>query len=333
MRRLAAVFVVVFAVSTSASGQINDLNRILAGGLEDSELLLTRYMEPFAAGYGAGLNSGWTNSARPHGILGFHVRVGTGVSVVPPGDRRFQVLQSELSRLRLINPEIGESPTAAGGRRDARYRFAVEPDGTPIGREFTMPPGTGFAYVPAPMIQVGIGLIGGTSLMLRGFPTVNLGRFGTVGSFGVGVQHGLNQWIPAGSFLPLNISVLAGYTTMSMSSEFEDAMNDDQELAWRTNAWTINLIAGRSLLLFDAYGGIGYERSSSNLQLLGTYTVAGPGGTSVTVRDPIDISISGANNVKAFIGVGLNLALLRLRAEYTIADYPTFNAGLSLSLR
>jgi hypothetical protein len=333
MRKLVAVFALFFVSTSTSHAQVNDLNRILVGGIEDSELLLTRYMEPFARGFGAGVNSGWTNSARPHSILGFHVRVGTGIATVPSGDRGFEITQTELNQLRLLNPELGASPTVAGGRRDARYRFAVEANGEPTGQEFTMPPGTGFAFVPAPMIQAGIGLVRGTSVMVRGFPTVGLGRFGTVGSFGVGVQHGLNQWIPGGSLLPINVSVLAGFTTMSMTSGFEDATNDDQELAWRTNAWTINLLAGRSLLLFDAYGGLGYERSSSDLQLLGTYTVAGPSGSSVTVRDPIDISLSGSNNVKAFVGVGLNLALLRLRAEYTIAEYPTFNAGLSLSLR
>jgi hypothetical protein len=333
MRLLITLLLVMCTTSTLARAQVGELNRLIEGGVEDAELLLTRYMEPLAAGFGAGLNSGWTHAARPHRLLGFHVRAQSGLTFVPQADRTFQVAQGELNHLRLLNPEIGESPTFSGGRRADRYRFAIEPDGQPTGQEFVMPAGTGFAFVPAPVVQAGLGIGTGTAVMLRGFPSVAMGRFGTIGSFGVGVQHGLNQWIPGGRLFPLHLSVLLGYNALNMSASFEQMTHADQELSWRTDAWTINLVAGRSLILFNAYGGVGYERSSSRLQMLGTYTVAGPGGTSVTVTDPIDLSLSGSNDVKAFVGLRFNLALLGVRAEYTLAEYPTFNAGVSLSLR
>jgi hypothetical protein len=332
MRRLALMLFLVVGTSAQAHAQIDDLNVVLRGGIEDAELLLTRYIEPFAAGFGAGLNSGWTHNARPHNVLGFHVRASVGLSMVPTSDRSFEVSQNELNQLRLLNPGINSSPTVAGSSRDDTYRFAVEANGQPTGQEFAMPEGTGFPFVPVPFLQAGIGLVNGTSLMLRGFPSIGLGSYGTIGSFGVGVQHGLNQWIPGGSLLPLQFSVQAGYTTLNMSAEFDDADYADQELSWRTNAWTVNVIAGRSFIFFNAYGGLGYETSSSRLQLNGTYEVGGP-NANATVRDPIDITLDGANAMKAFVGVRFNLALIGVRAEYTLAEYPTFNAGLSLSMR
>jgi hypothetical protein len=54
-------------------------------------LLLFEYLKPFGEGFGADLNSGWVNTARPYGTLGFDLRVNVGVAIVPTGDRSFNV--------------------------------------------------------------------------------------------------------------------------------------------------------------------------------------------------------------------------------------------------
>lgn len=330
MRRFALVICITLIAIAPARAQITDINRILAGSVDDAELLLTRYMKPLGAGYGAAMGTGWTHSARSHALLGFHVSVHVGATMVPSGDQSFSITSGELQALELLNPEIGASPTAAGGRNDSAYRFRVGQGDQSA--DFTMPGGAGLSVVPAPVIQAGIGLINNTSLVVRLLPSFELGSYGTIGSWGVGIQHGLNQWIPGGSLLPVHFSVQAGYSVLNLASDLEEVRFSDQELSWRTHSYSAALLAGRSLAILSVYGGVGLEHAESRLQMRGTFEFETPQGTT-TVENPIDVTFAGENLLRTFIGARLNLALIGVRAEYTLASYPSLNVGLSLSLR
>ncbi len=330
MRRIILLTLLLLAFALPANAQLDEINRIIAGSVDDAELLLTRYMKPLGAGFGAAVGSGWTHSARSHSTLGFHVSLHAGVAMVPSSDRGFSIASGELQALELLNPEIGQTPTAAGSRGDETYRFRV--GNGQQSTTFTMPGGAGLSLVPVPVLQAGIGLGGATSIMARAIPTLELGSYGSVHSWGVAVQHGLNQWIPGGALLPLHFSVQAGYSSLGLSAVLDAPQLADQELSWRTHTYSAALLAGRSLAIISLYGGVGIERSSSSLEMLGTYEVQTPGG-STTIENPIDISIAGENLLRSFVGVRFNLAVIGVRGEYTLAEYPSFNVGLTLSLR
>lgn len=330
MRRIAFLLCFAFVTAIPASAQLDEINRIIAGGVDDAELLLTRYMKPLSAGFGAALGTGWTHSARPHSLLGFHVSVQAGAAMVPSGDQSFSVTQAELQTMELLNPGIGSTPTAAGSGSAEVYHFRA---GGGFGTTtFTMPQGAGLSIVPVPVLQAGVGIGGGTSVMLRAVPSISLGSYGSVNSWGLAAQHGLNQWIPGGALLPLHFSVQLGYSSLGLSTEFATSGSSDQELNWNTHTYSAALLAGRSLAVLSVYGGVGIERSTSSLKMEGTYQVSTPGGLQ-SIENPIDTSVPGENLLRSFIGVRVNLAVIGIRGEYTLAEYPSFNAGVSISLR
>ena len=81
-----------------------------------------------------------------------------------------------------------------------------------------MPKGTGLPITLLPMAQVGIGFIKGTEFMFRYAPPINYGKSGTMDLWGVGFKHSLLQYIPGAKLLPMDVSVMFGYTQFHTGS-------------------------------------------------------------------------------------------------------------------
>jgi len=191
----ASLLLISIAGVQQAKAQFNDSGEILRAGSADANLLLQEYLKPFANGFGADLNSGWVNSARPYRTLGFDLRVSAGVAIVPTGDRSFNVDELDLQNLERVD-----------GPSEAQTAFGEDVTGPEMGvfgtnpvtglrqeiTRFTMPEGTGYPFVPAPMIQGTVGIIKDTDISLRFMPTVTVEDINT-SLFGFGVKHGLNQ--------------------------------------------------------------------------------------------------------------------------------------------
>jgi len=355
-----------------AFAQLEDVGEILQSGTEDANTLIKAYLEPFGSGFGAGLNTGWTNTAQTHKKFGFDLTITTGLAIVPDADKTFDVTQLNLQSLQYESGPT-ESQTINGsdatGSTLAAYT-TVDPDG-PGGLppqdlklvDLTMPQGTGFGFVPAPMIKAGVGLIKDTDIMVRYTPEVDVGDFGTFKLFGVGAKHGINQWLPAGNLLPVDISVMFGFTGLEVSSPLEitpaDVITDPantenpygatqwegQEVELTTDAWTIKALVGKSLPVISIYGGIGYEASTFSIKTPGSYPTVVPNDAFPTdpfnnepliveaLNDPIDVEIDGKNGFHALAGFRLRFTVLHISASYTLAEYSSLNAGFGISFR
>ncbi len=227
---------------------------------------------------------------------------------------------------------------------------------------FTMPEGTGYPYVPAPMIQGTVGIIKDTDISIRYMPTVTVEDINT-SLFGFGVKHGLNQWLPGGSVLPVDLSVQLGYTNLNSDFGFEvnpeegqDIYNpyagnpslwDDQALELEASGFTGNLLVGKNLPIISVYGGIGFQTSSMTLKSPGSYPVTvfnedfNPADSSEETREkiierldePIDLSFDGSNSIHAMAGFRLRLAILTVSGSYTLSNYPVANIGVGISFR
>jgi hypothetical protein len=362
---IASCSLISLAGVNTATAQFDDAGEILRSGTNDANLLLQEYLKPFADGFGADLNSGWINTAKPYSTLGFDLRISAGVAIVPTGDRSFNVDELNFENLERVN-----------GPSEAQTAFGEDVQGPEMGvfgtnpftglrqeiTRFTMPEGTGYPYVPAPMIQGTIGIIKDTDISLRYMPTVTFEDINT-SLFGFGVKHGLNQWLPGGSVLPVDLSVQLGYTNLTSDFGFEvdpeegqDIYNpyagnpslwDDQALELEATGFTGNLLVGKNMPIISVYGGVGFQTSSMTLKSPGSYPVTvfnedyNPVDNTEETREkiierldePIDLSFDGSNSIHAMAGFRLRLSLLTISGSYTLSNYPVANIGVGLSFR
>ncbi len=352
----------VFALSSPVQAQLGDAGAILKAGAADANLLMKNYLDPFGKGFGAGMNTGWFSTAGTHKKLGFDVSLNVGVAVVPSSGLSFNVDEVGFTTLErtggdAVTPTInGEDQT---NTQLGIYYTNPITNTEELLTEFNMPAGVGFEYVPSPMVQASIGLIKSTDLSIRFIPETSLGDdLGNVALFGLGVKHGLNQWIPGGKLIPVDISLQAGFTNLTLTTPFDvnpesgaDIKNDfpastweGQSLDFESNGFTVNAIVGKKLPFISAYVGVGYETSETTIATPGSYPITSVNddynGTTETqtkkieaIVDPLDITISGENSVRAFGGVQFKIAVIKIFANYTAATYSSFNAGFGITFR
>jgi hypothetical protein len=340
--------------------QLDIMGRLLTGGIDDAEKISEAYLNPFIDGFGANLNAGWYNTAKPHSLFGFDLTLSLNTSIVPSIARSYDLTALNLN----ATIEGGDmAPTFSGLPDDNRPHLAYyqEFNGNQIElSRFRAPNGVGLAYIPAPMIQLGIGVPFDTDIIFRYMPNVNLGSTGTIGLYGFGIKHSLKQWLPFVKRLPLiNLSVQGGYTNFYTSSginiqpadinaadQTTDAVNfDDQKLLFDVSSITANLIASVDIPFFTVYGAIGFATSTANLQMLGYYPIPtldlNNGNVIVTdesveLEDPINFNVVGDANrfePKYNLGMKLKLGLFHLYVDYTYAHYSVATVGMALSFR
>lgn len=329
--------------------QIDGIGELIRAGREDAELLTREYFRPLPSGFGAGINSGWIHTAEPHSRFGFDIQVRGALAVVPSSAKSFDLKNLNLQKMRASDPEQTITPTLSGSDREGP-EVIVEDNGKEAGR-FNLPRGTGFGYIPAPVVQAGIGLIGDTDLMFRFVPPVNLGDLGRFRQFGLGAKHHINSTLPGGDTLPVDVSVMAGYNRINVTGDPDvqpqsDAIPDpgytgdydNQEVNIGFDTFTVKLLVSKSIPFFTVYGGAGYEYAVMHVDLTGDYpvTISGPAGIgsiTETVTDPFGYSRRGDNSLSAMAGFKIKLGLLHLFADYTLARYPVANAGIGVSFR
>ena len=156
-------------------------------------------------------------------------------------------------------------------------------------------------------------------------PFMDIGDVGKVNLFGIGIKHDILQWIPvAGDAIPMSLSLQGGYTALNTELKISE-----QEVSLNTKATTINLVASRKILMLTGYAGIGYNSSTTTF----TAEVENFDLSGVQFDEQVKIEFESNNNLRANIGLRLNLTLITIQADYTFAEYPTATLGLGVSLR
>lgn len=361
----ASVLLVCLAVLSApkAQAQLGDAGEMLRAGTTDANLLLENYLKPFGAGLGADLNAGWVNSAKPYRTLGFDFRVHVGVALVPGSERSFNVDQLNFQNLQRVDgPAVSQTAFGEDIPGSVLGVFVHNPysDQSEEVTRFTMPEGMGYPYVPAPMVQLTVGAVKDTDVTLRYMPTVSFDEL-NVNLFGFGFKHGLNQWLPGGGTLPVDLSVQMGYTRFNSDFSFDllpesgpDVYNPHAAAIWnnqsaelKANGFTGNLLAGKNFPVLSLYGGIGFQTSGITLITPGSYPITSfnpgynPADTSEETRerrieridDPIDLNLSGETSMQAMAGFRLRLGFFAVSGSYTLSKYPVANLGVGISFR
>ena len=232
-------------------GQLKEIEKFLDAGGDNVEALTKAYLSPLPNGIITGLNSGWTTKAKPTKSLGFSLQLRTSFATVPAAEQMFD---ANTIGLEGISVSPGKSSTIAGENIDGQ--ILTLPDNSTL----TLPSGINFPYVPAPMVQANLGLFLGTDVTIRYVPEVDFQDFGSVDLVGVGIKHDLNQWIPGGKLLPIDLTIMAAYTQFNMSIDLEFNQGaQGQRVESATQAIVTDFLIGKTIPLLSAYAGIGYQ--------------------------------------------------------------------------
>lgn len=361
MKSIAISIFILLVFRTNLQAQ--NLENILAAGKEDASTYLGAYMQPIFKGLIYNLNGGWYHSGKTHKKYGFDITISANASFVPQKEKNFVFNNLDYTVLELgstntsanLPSVMGQTSTqiievkvpldAAGniipvGSNILPTKFKVTSFETLDGIEDELP----VSAVPAAMIQVGLGLPSKTDIKLRFVPAINAGDDVTFNLFGIGLQHNLLQHFSVADRVPLfDLSILGAFTTSTTIYAPKDSSTGiNQESTIKINAYTTQLIGNLDLKIISFYAGIGYTAGNATMQVKGDYTytydfesVTGvPLGNSITetFHDPIDVNYD-LSSVKGTIGARLNLAWLKIFADYSFQGYNTVNAGISLSFR
>ena len=336
----------VFTLAFNAKAQ--ELETILLAK-EDATKLTNAYLNPAMKGFIYSMNNGWYHTAKVHKKFGFDITIGANISFIPSKDEVFNIAKLNLSNNTTVTNGVTSSPTVAGSEditpADLWYETTV--NGQTVSADFTMPNGVKEDLpanaVPAPSIQVGLGLPFKLEAMVRYVPEV--GSDDVKGSlFGIGLKKEITSWFGPLDKLPLHVSLLAAYTNMNVDYTIGDVDGDIEVrngiTQFKLNSYTVQAIASINFPIINFYGGVGYNGGSTDLDLKGDSFVANYESStipSIIVREdlgknPLSLSTS-TGGFNATIGTRLSLGFFKIFGSYTMQEYNSVNAGIAFSFR
>lgn len=321
--------------------------------VQDTEKVANEYFAPAFKGFIYSMNNGWYHTAKVHKTLGFDITIGASASIIPSKDELFNIA-AILNNSTSTSTNNTNTPTIGGNSSDnsqpAELTHTVQQEFQDttysFSTDFELPGGVKddlpLNAVPAPSIQIGLGLPYKFEAILRLVPEV--GSDDVKGNLlGIGLKKEITSLFGPLDKTPLHISLLAAYTKMDVDYTFdeinEDNINviDGGSAKFELRSYTIQAIASLNFPIINFYGGVGYNGGSTSLDLLGDYvidyktSIASVSGTGeITNPFSFDTQVGGFN---ATIGTRLSLGFFKIFASYTLQEYNSINAGIALSFR
>jgi len=325
MRKIIYVVVVILTTSLSNLYAQKEIIDFLNAGIEDANALGQAYLEPYGEMLGVNLNGGWYNSAKVHKVLGFDVMFSASYAKVPTAGNSFNANEIGLKN---VSPSgDGITPTMAGkSSQEQSFYFNDDPTQTDVLRI----KGSGLNFFVSPMLQAAVGLPFHTEVIGRYMPKVDMMDYGKVSLWGLGIKHSIKDYIPFVKRVPmLQLSVLGAYTNFSSNLGVEYGGNSGA-LEIGANAYSARLLAGLNFPVICFYTGMGYGSTSSNFDVLGSFS--GIPGEDTAIENPISLAYS-TDGFDFNVGMRLRLAIFAIYVDYTVGDYSVITAGVGLNFR
>lgn len=314
------LFLTFFTATFSSAQFFDDLKGVLAATADDAQKLAEVYISPVGQSLSYGLNTGWASSAKTHNKLGFDLTFGSALPSVSDAAKTFNT--SDLG-LKQLTPNTTTASTVFGSKDTATFTNNITNTSIKL-------PGFEDELVmnsfPIPYIQAGLGLFFDTDIIVRYIPKAKVKGL-EVDVLGVGIKHNLMQYLGIIDKLPLNISVLASFSKLNGDYQISST-KPDQKVNLGVDTFMAQALASLDFPLISVIGGFGYGKGDSSIQLLGDYSTEFPG----TPIDPLK-SENSHTGTHTMIGVRVNLLFLKIFANYTLQEFNTLNAGISLNFR
>jgi hypothetical protein len=323
----------------------NGFDQLIRSSPADATKLFQNYAEPLFKGFGIGLNSGWNNTAKTKKLLHFDLRITANAAEVPTSGQTFDVTKIGLSNHLQVDPTSTTSiaPTFGGSKSAPTPLMDIKDDnGKTIGT-FNMPNGV-IKYIPAPDIQLTIGLVHNTDITIRTIPTVNVGsNTGSIGMIGFGIKHDIIQDFAKGVPKPFDLAIAINYNRINYSKTLNVQPDDgttaapgsqsdfsNQRISGYFSGTNVQAIISKKLLFFTPFLAIAYQSANTNVSVLGNYPVTSSTGEYTTITDPVHINENSVSGFRTDIGFQLNLAVFRIFASYSPGSYQSVNGGIGL---
>jgi len=332
------------ANAQSGGGGFGDL---IKSSPADITKLVQSYAEPLFKGFGTGLNSGWNNTAKTKKLLHFDLRLTGNLAMVPDMDKSFDVTKIGLSsHVTPQDPANVIAPTFAGAKNDGPVMNINDDNGNKI-NQFTMPKGQ-LSFVPAPTIQLTVGIIKNTDLTIRTTPTINLGTdAGAIGEIGFGIKHDIIQDFAGGKkIIPFDLALAVNYNKITYTKTLNEQPSggsqpapgsqpgdfSTQHIDAHFSGVNVQAIISKKLSVFTPFLSVGYQTANSTFGVLGNYpiesTAPGQSGYYTTVSNPVNINETSISGLRADIGFQLELSVFRIYASYSAGQYQSVNGGI-----
>ncbi|PVW16218.1 DUF6588 family protein [Marixanthomonas spongiae] len=321
----------------------DNLEDLLAAGIEDAQRFTKGYISPAAEGMIYNTANGWVQTAKVKKPLRFEISVVGNASFIKDENKTFTLNTAEYNNLYFRDGSTQKQVATAFGENDPNiivYAEVQDETGTFTQEvEFTLPQGLASAnldFLPTAFLQARLGVFKATEVKVRYFPKIEREDVKT-GLFGVGLQHEFTQWLPADVVFPVAISGLVTYNNLSGNYDFTDSSiinGENQQFDVKQNSWLFQVQASTKLPVFNVYGGIGYVSGTSDFNVLGTYRVAD--GIPLfedtnEFTDPFTVQTK-VSGVRGTLGAKLQLGFFGLHADYNFSEYNTVTAGMHFGI-
>lgn len=334
------VLIIVFCLTANLSDAQNDLDVLLAAGVEDAQRFTSDYLAPGSNGLMYGMNANWFNTADVKPLGGFEISIIGNAVTIASENKSFLMNTQLYNNVAFVQGGNSQYVSSVLGENNPDVDVILTYDDPIFGQQtvqITLPNGIGDSsanLIPIAFIQGALGLSKGIELKARIVPKINT-KDVDLSLYGAGLQFEFTKWLPADKVLPVALSGLVAYTHLDGSYNLTESSvisGENQQLESDVDTWLFQFIASTKLPVINFYGGIGYIIGKSDSDLLGTYRVSNGIVTSEDIVDPFSVS-SEISGIRGTIGTKLKLSFFRLNAEYHLAEFNTFSVGLNFGFR
>ncbi len=332
-------------LAKAQSEEESDVEDILKVGLNDAEILAQNYFRPLFDGFGFGFANGWYNTAKPHKSLGFDFTISTNFVQVPQNMRYFTIREEDYNSITLANSSENTTPTMFGPDEEGpemNYSFTDPETGINFTGSFNgwagmgLKENIGFDRVPAPTIQLGVGVIKNTDLIIRYIPNIRVGLDdgeNNTNMLGLGIKHDIGQWVKAIDKLPIDIALFGAFSGLNNTYVFDETAQVEKSARFDVDNWTAQLLVSKKISILTVYGGFGYTSVNSKFKLSGEYELEDENsGAVLTYTDPINFSYTNST-FKGTLGLRLKFGVFTMHGDYTIQEYNVISAGIGFAFR
>ncbi|MBF8150448.1 hypothetical protein ITJ86_11110 [Winogradskyella sp. F6397] len=338
MKKL-ALFIILCACTISVKAQ-NDIDVLLAGGIEDAQRFTNDYLAPGTNGVMHSMNANWFNSAKVKPLGGFEISVMVNASLIKDEHKTFNLNTADYNNVEFVQGPSSQLVSSVLGENNPPIFVEIEYEDPVFGSQTTqveLPEGIGSNsanLLPTAFIQGALGLSNGLELKARFVPKFE-NEDVSLSMYGAGLQMEITDWFPTSKMWPVALSGLVAYSHLDGSYNLLESSGIDgenQRLENNTNTWLFQVLASTKLPVINFYGGIGYIKGKSESDLLGDYRVTDGIFFTETITDPFSVS-SDVSAVRGTIGTKLKLGFFRLNAEYHLSEFDAFSVGVNFGFR